>query len=68
MVIIMAVPNKERLNIDGRTDNGSSRKETDYNKKAKALINRILEYKGNYFIWMHDFSLPVDEIFGKQND
>ena len=43
MVIIMAVPNKERLNIDGRTDNGSSRKETDYNKKAKALINRILD-------------------------
>ena len=34
--------------------------ETHYDKEEKALINRILEYKDNYFIWMHDFSLPTD--------
>jgi transposase len=38
-----------------------TKKETHYDKKEKALINRILEYKDNYFIWMHDFSLPVDD-------
>jgi len=32
-----------------------------YNKEEKTLINRILEYKSNYFLWMHDFTLPYDD-------
>lgn len=38
-----------------------TKSKTHYDKKEKALINRILKYKDNYFIWMHDFSLPVDD-------
>lgn len=34
---------------------------THYDKEERALINRILEYKDNYFIWMYDFTLPVDD-------
>ena len=34
---------------------------THYDKEERALINRILEYKDNYFIWMYDFSLPIDD-------
>ena len=34
---------------------------THYDKEERALINRILEYKDNYFIWMYDFSLPTDD-------
>lgn len=34
---------------------------THYDKDEKALINRILEYKDNYFIWMYDFTLPTDD-------
>lgn len=34
---------------------------THYDKDERALINRILEYKDNYFIWMYDFSLPTDD-------
>lgn len=34
---------------------------THYDSKEKALINRILEYKSNYFLWMQDFSLPYDD-------
>ncbi len=34
---------------------------THYDSKEKALINRILEYKSNYFLWMQDFSLPSDD-------
>lgn len=33
---------------------------THYDKQEKALINRILEYKANYFLWMQDFSLPTN--------
>ena len=36
--------NRDCLNIDGRTDNGSSRKETDYSEKIKALNVLILVY------------------------
>ena len=32
-----------------------------YDKKESALINRILEQKDNYFIWMCDFTLPIDD-------
>lgn len=34
---------------------------THYDNDERALINRILEYKVNYLLWMHDFSLPVDD-------
>lgn len=34
---------------------------THYDKEEKALTNRILEYKDNYFIWMYDFTLPTDD-------
>ena len=34
---------------------------THYDKDERALINRILEYKDNYFIWMYDFTLPTDD-------
>ncbi len=34
---------------------------THYDKAEIALTNRILEYKANYFLWMHDFSLPYDD-------
>ncbi len=37
-----------------------TKSKTHYDKKERALINRILEYKDNYFIWMYDFSLPID--------
>lgn len=37
-----------------------SKPKTHYDKDERALINRILEYKSNYFIWMYDFSLPTD--------
>ena len=33
--------------------------ETHYDNKEKALINRILKYKNNYFLWLHDFTLPT---------
>lgn len=29
-------------------------------KDEMALINRILEYKLNYFLWLQDFSLTID--------
>lgn len=32
---------------------------THYDNNERALINRILEYKANYFLWMQDFSLPT---------
>ena len=34
---------------------------THYDSKERALINRLLEYKSNYFLWMNDFSLPTDD-------
>ena len=37
-----------------------SKPKTHYNKEEIALTNRILEYKSNYFLWMHDFSLPTN--------
>ena len=38
-----------------------NKKKTHYDQKERALINRMLEYKSNYFLWMHDFSLPIDD-------
>lgn len=42
-------------------EENTTKSKTHYDKKERALINRILEYKGNYFAWMHDFSLPTDD-------
>lgn len=42
-------------------DENLSKPKTHYDKEERALINRILEYKNNYFIWMYDFSLPTDD-------
>lgn len=42
-------------------EENSTKSTTYYDKEEKALINRILEYKDNYFIWMYDFSLPIDD-------
>lgn len=41
-------------------DENKNKPKTHYNSKEVALINRILEYKSNYFLWMHDFTLPSD--------
>lgn len=38
-----------------------SKPKTHYDNKEIALTNRILEYKSNYFLWLHDFSLPYDD-------
>lgn len=38
-----------------------SKPKTHYDQKERALVNRILDYKSNYFLWMHDFSLPIDD-------
>lgn len=46
--------------IDAIEEN-DTKPETHYDGTEKALIRRILEYKNNYFIWMYDFSLPVDD-------
>lgn len=45
---------------DAIEENISSSK-THYDSKEVALTNRILEYKANYFLWMHDFNLPYDD-------
>lgn len=42
-------------------DENKNKSKTHYDKDEMALINRILEYKLNYFLWMHDFSLPYDD-------
>lgn len=41
-------------------DENVNKPKTHYDDKERALINRILEYKNNYLIWMYDFSLPTD--------
>lgn len=41
-------------------EENKSKPKTHYDTKEIALINRILEYKANYFLWMHSFSLPSD--------
>lgn len=42
-------------------EENTKKSKTYYDKEERALINRILEYKDNYFIWMYDFSLPIDD-------
>ena len=38
-----------------------TKNKTHYDKEERALINRILEYKDNHFLWLYDFSLPIDD-------
>lgn len=45
--------------LEGIEENSTEPK-THYDGKETALLNRILEYKNNYFIWMYDFSLPTN--------
>lgn len=40
---------------------------THYDSKERSLINRLLEYKSNYFFWMNDFSLPTDDNLSEQS-
>ncbi len=42
-------------------EENKSIKEKYYHKEERNLINRILEYKTNYFMWLHDFSIPTDD-------
>lgn len=60
--LIIPTLNRDCLNIDGRTDNGSSRKETDYNKKVKAL-NVLNLYSNNFGI-----CLASEQIDEKSNE
>lgn len=51
-----------RLNdlvLEGISKNKESSNQ-HYNNDERALINRILDYKENYFMWLHDFSIPPD--------
>lgn len=53
---------RDCLNIDGRTDNGSSRKETEYNEKIKSL-NVLSMYSNKYGI-----CLASEQIDDKTNE
>lgn len=60
--LVTPISDKECLNIDGRTDNGSSRKETDYNEKVKPL-NVLNMHSNNYGI-----CLASEQIDEKSNE
>ena len=45
--LTMTISDRDYLNVDGRTDNGSSRKQTNYNEKVKAL-NVLNLYSNNF--------------------
>lgn len=45
--------------LDGIEENANS-KNCHYYKKELALLNRILDYKENYFMWLYDFTIPYD--------
>lgn len=49
----------EEILLDGIGEN-ENKPSTHYDQKETALINRILEYKDSYFLWMYDFTLPSD--------
>ena len=40
-------------------EENKTKPKTHYDNEEKALITRILEYKGNYFLWLYDFTLPT---------
>lgn len=42
-------------------DENKAQPVTHYDSQERALINRILEYKSNYFMWIQDFTLPFDD-------
>lgn len=60
--LIITSSDRDLLNIDGRTDNGSARKETDYNKKEKPL-NVLNMYSNKYGI-----CLASEQIDSKTNE
>lgn len=60
--LTMTTLDRDCLNIDGRTDNGSSRKETEYNEKAEAL-NVLNMYSNKYGI-----CLASEQIKDKTNE
>ena len=41
-------------------EENQTKPKTHYDNNEKALINRMLEYKSNYFLWLYDFSLPTN--------
>lgn len=45
--------------LEGISINKENQKQ-HYNKTERALLTRILDYKENYFMWLHDFSIPPD--------
>lgn len=42
-------------------DENKNKPQGHYASKEMTLINRILEYKTNYFMWMHNFSIPTND-------
>jgi hypothetical protein len=66
---IKAFPKKELEEFDNRlagiVENGrkQNRKDRDkyYGNDEFTLLNRIEEYKTNYFLWTKDFSLPATD-------
>ena len=54
----LKIKNKQ---LDNFEESAKAKYQPLLDEKEKALINRILEYKSNYFIWMQDFSLPCDD-------
>lgn len=60
--LIITTLDRDYLNIDGRTDNGSSRKETEYSEKIKSL-NVLNMYSNKYGI-----CLASEQIEEKSNE
>lgn len=42
-------------------DENQNKSHGHYFKKEMTLINRILEYKANYFMWLYDFEIPTND-------
>lgn len=47
--------------ILGGIDENKNKEKGHYAGKEMSLINRILEYKTNYFMWIEDFELPTSD-------
>ena len=47
--------------LSSAIEENQTKPKTHYDNDEIVLINRILEYKSNYFLWMMDFSLPYDD-------
>lgn len=41
-------------------EENKNNKNCHYHQKELTLINRILDYKENYFMWLHNFDIPCD--------